>query len=193
MTRLLLALIVSAFAGGLVPPARAATAATFVFETGIYGSEQVPPVQTAAYGFVRFFFNESRTAADYTIDVKGLATGLVLGADIHRGASGEQGPVVKHLADGGFIVAAGHLRLHDEDLEELISGNWYVSLKTEDHPDGELRGQIVPPAGFLPDGSPPPDVAAEVAAAPPAAETSLETAAPAILIRPPNTGDAGLR
>ena len=56
--------------------------------------------------------DSERTAAeaDYTVDVKGLSSTYITGADIHRGGRGLNGPVVKHLADGGFIVIGGHIQ-----------------------------------------------------------------------------------
>ena len=144
----------------------------------MFCTEQVPPVETTAYGFVRFFFNEAGTAADYTVDVKGVSNNLVLGADIHRGAPGENGPVVKHLADGDFIVTSGRLTLTPDELQKMANGSWYVSLKTVHHPEGEMRGQIMLPPDLLP-------------AAP--LLTDVATPVGAIRVRPPNTGDAGLR
>jgi hypothetical protein len=149
MTRLFLAVVTVVFSS-LLLTAPSAHADLAIVQTDIYGSEEMPPVDTLAYGFVRFFFNDDRSAADYTVDVKGLATGLVLGADLHRGAAGENGPVIKNLARGGFIVTSGRLHLSDDDLGEILDGMWYVSLKTVDHPEGELRGQIQLPEGFIP-------------------------------------------
>ena len=188
-------------------------AETFVFQTDMYGDEEVPPVHTIAYGFVRFFFNDPRTAADYTVDVKGYSDTVVLGADIHRGARGVNGPVVRHLADGGFIVTSGRIRVSEEDLREMAAGSWYVSLKTTEYPEGALRGQISLPEGFLPEPAPEamsdqsPDEAT-AASEGPATAVLVEAPAPALaplplpavvvpppavpVFRPPNTGDAGL-
>jgi len=152
-----------------------------VLQIDMFGSEQVPPVETNAWGFIRFFFEEDLSAAEVTVDVKGLSGGQILGADIHRGRSGLNGPVVYHLVDGDFIVTSGHLDLTAADLAEMRAGAWYVSLKTTRHPEGELRGQIVLPSpvtGPAP-SAPPPVQAATAPAVPP-------------LIRPPSTGSAGL-
>jgi hypothetical protein len=202
---------------GLLGISRPAAAEPVVLQVDMYGSQETPPVATKAWGFVRFFFNDDRSAADYTVDVKGLATGLVLGADIHRGEPGESGPVVKALAEGGFIVTSGRLRLSRDDLIEMADGLWYVSLKTVDHPDGELRGQIILPAGFIsrgPEGAPagsgapsgvtitPPDTfdpndpshpPSGIAPEPPPGPPSPAAPPAPGVIRPPSTGDAGLR
>ena len=155
-------------------------AADFVFETQMFGTEQVPAVETVGWGFFRFFFNEDRSSADVTIDIKGLAGATVISADIHRGQPGSNGPVVKHLADGDYIVTAAKVTFTRAELQEMAAGGWYISLKTIDHPDGALRGQIRPPADFLPSPTP-------VPAAP------ALSAGEGVTIRPPNTGDAGMR
>jgi hypothetical protein len=196
------------------PSASPLQAETLVFQTDMYGTENMPAVTTVAYGFVRFFFNDARTTADYTVDVKGYNGTQVTGADIHRGAKGVNGPVVKHLADGGFIVTGGRATFSEEELREMAAGRWYVSLKTVDHPEGALRGQIVPPAGFLPSStaqeppaSPPSGPTREapppVTSLPSELEPAEEPVAPALppvteaaparsIFRPPNTGDGGL-
>lgn len=164
-------------------PANAAQ--PYVLEIALSGDEEVPAVQTHAWGFIRFYFNEDRTEADVTSDIKGYSTADVTGSDIHRGAPGQTGPVVVHLADAGFIVASTRVTFTPELLQEFASGGLYASIKTVNHPQGEIRGQIVVPADFLPSTSTRP---AQPAAAP---------AAPAPRnpggISPPNTGDAGLR
>jgi len=185
MKRLFLAvpLLVLLLAG---PVSRRADATVYEFQVDMFGDQVVPPVSTHAWGFVRFFFNDDRTEASYTVDVKGIGQNVVTGADMHAGAPGANGPAVRHLADGGFIVTAGHLTLTPAELAAFASGNWYVVLKTVDHPEGEIRGQVVVPADFLPGAAPTRAPAQQPpAAAPPQASPGF--------IQPPSTGDAGLR
>ncbi len=163
-------------------------AAAYVFETRMYGDDQVPPVNTVGWGFFRFFFNDDRSAADVTVDIKGLAGEGVLSADIHRGAPGTNGPVVKHVADGGYIVTAARVTFTKAELAEMASGAWYISLKTELHPNGELRGQILPPADFLQAPATPTPTPATTDTAPP----PVVSGGGGLLITPPNTGDGGL-
>src|SRR5687767_11412153 len=105
MTRLLIglpALFLLAIVG--LNGGHATMAAPFVFQTDMTGGNVVPAVDTPVYGYVRWFFNEDRSEADYTVDVKSVGNADVLGADIRAGAPGSNGPIVRHLADGGFIV-----------------------------------------------------------------------------------------
>ena len=159
-----------------------------ILQIDMYGENVVPPVDTHAWGFVRFFFNDDRSEANYTVDIKGYSGTAVTGADIRSGEPGNNGPLVFHLTDGDFIVTSGQMKLTPDQLQEFVSGGWYVTLSTLFHPDGEMRGQIVVPDGFLPGGG----------AAPPPAQPAPANPAPANpgtpgAISPPNTGDAGLR
>ena len=192
MIRLFLAGIFACLiAISVATPANPARAEPIVFQTDMYGTENVPSVTTVAYGFVRFFFNDARTAADYTVDVKGYNGSQVTGADIHRGARGVNGPVVKHLADGGFIVTGGRASFSEQDLADMAAGLWYVSVKTVDLPDGALRGQIVLPAGFTPGSSGPaagipplPGLpVASAPAVPPAPPPAVQAPPPAVVVQ----------
>ncbi len=190
----------------LLVPATVAGNASYILQIDMYGAHVVPPVETSAYGFVRFFFNEDRNAADYTLDVKGYSNSAVTGVTIRAGAPGENGPLVLSLSDGDFIVTVGHLTLTPEQLETFASGSWYLTLTTVFNPEGEMRGQIVVPANFFtatggsgyapsskPPGQqpvipvPPPEGGA------PAGGASGGGEGGGGLIRPPNTGGGGLR
>ncbi len=176
LSRLLLGIVALSLACLASMPASKAKAQTLTVQINMYGDAQVPPVETTTWGFVRFLFDDDRSAAIYIVDVKGIPGGAIIGADIHRGAPGENGPVVFHLTDGNFIVTSGEMTFSAQDLAEMEAGSWYVSLKTFDFPNGELRGQIVLPANFRGDSvvNPP-------------------SAAGAATISPPNTGGASLK
>jgi hypothetical protein len=133
---------------GLSP--RNEAGAAFVFQADMYPSNVVPPVNDPiSYGFVRFFFNDERTVADYTVDVKGLSNSLVTGADLYAGLPGTRGTLVRRLHDGGFIVAAGRMTFTPENLQSMAAGEWYVQVTSKLNPDGAMRGQIVLPPGFF--------------------------------------------
>lgn len=184
----------------LLLPSTASGSAAYVLQINLYGENVVPPVETPSYGFVRFFFNDDRTQADYTLDVKGRSNSAVTGVAIRSGAPGENGPVVFNLSDGDFIVTSGHLSMTPQQVETFTSGAWYLVLTTVFNPDGEIRGQIVVPGDFF---SPtatgaaypaPADAPAQqpvVAVEPPGPGSSAGTGGG--LFQPPNTGDGGLR
>jgi hypothetical protein len=207
----------------LLPNATSGSRAQYILQIDLYGDYVVPPVETRAWGFVRFFFNEDRSAAEYGLDVKGLSGSSITGMTIREGGPDENGPVVRTLSEGDFIVTGGFMTLTPGELEQFASGAWYLTLTTVHNPEGELRGQIVVPADFFspeatgakyPPPSRPPAEQPEVVAVTPPSETPDDAAvlepvsgdvtgggsAPSGgesgglgAIRPPNTGDGGLR
>lgn len=123
-------------------------------------------VETDASGEARFQVNEDGTEAAYEVTVENICN--VTQAHIHLGAEGEDGPIVvwlypeegmePELIEGSFsgTLAEGTI------TEDEFVGEWegagfkdaiatfeeegaYVNVHTEEHPGGEIRGQIVPP------------------------------------------------
>ncbi len=182
-------------ASAATPASNAAVANPYVFETDMFGTNVVPPVDTVSWGFVRWFFNADRTEADYTVDVKGLSNTLVTGADVHKAPKGQNGPIVHHLTDGNFIVTSGHMRFTPSDWNDMAAGLWYVTLTSTLHPDGEIRGQVVLPPDFFPNLATPTPVAppplAQVPASPPPPPPPAPPPLP-VAIKAPNTGSGGL-
>lgn len=135
------------------------------FLAGATGAQQVPPVETNAQGGALFALNEDGSRLHYTLAVNGLENTTM--AHIHRGPPGENGPVVTWLypapevqapqpLEGRFtgvlasdIVTEADLTgpLEGESLstliEEMTAGNTYVNVHTEEHEEGEIRGQIL--------------------------------------------------
>ena len=190
--RLLFAVPLLAVVFALASQPAQKTDAAYVYEVYMYGSEVVPGVSTSIYGFLRFFFNESMTEADVTVDVKGISNSGVTGADIRVGAPGTNGPVAIHLSDGDFIVTSTRIKLTPSDLQHMVNGDWYGVLYTTYHPNGEIRGQIRLPASAI-GASPPTPVPTAPPLVPPSGPPPTAVPSTGGGIRPPNTGDAGLR
>ena len=105
------------------------------------GAEEVPPVSTPGSGSGSF-----RVAEDGTI-TGSVSTEGVQGtmAHIHRGAKGQNGPIIVPLDKNGdtYTVPAGR-KLTKEQLEDLKKGNLYVNVHTNANKGGEVRGQLRP-------------------------------------------------
>jgi len=194
---LLFALPILAAFVALAPQSTEKTHAAYVYEVYMYGNNVVPAVNTSIYGFLRFFFNDTMTEADVTVDVKGVSNSGVTGADIRAGAPGTNGPVVFHLSDGDFIVTSARIKLTPADLQHMVNGDWYGVLYTTYHPQGEIRAQLnLPPEAIGAVPPPPPAPTATRAPAPPPLSAAPTAVPPpsggGAIISPPNTGNAGL-
>jgi len=122
------------------------------FTAKLAGNNEVPPVTTSTTGTAHFqltsIFAYPMYSIDYnlsTTNLKGFTT-----ANIYLGKPGENGQPVASLSMGkdGFIGRDLKGPLADKDVTELASimrdGGAYVNVHTQQNPNGEIRGQIMP-------------------------------------------------
>lgn len=106
------------------------------------GSEETPPVTTAATGSGKI-----TVAADKSVTGSVKTTGLEgTAAHIHAGAAGASGPPIITLtkgADGEWTVPAGS-KLTEEQFASFKKGELYVNVHSAEHKPGEIRAQIKP-------------------------------------------------
>ncbi len=117
------------------------------------GSEEVPPVTTAATG--RFEWKVDGSMVQYRLTASG--TNMTM-AHLHLAAKGANGPIVVTLfapvSPGvSSIDVAGTITEANlsgafagkmpEFLEAIRAGNLYVNVHSTEHPAGLIRGQVV--------------------------------------------------
>ncbi|WP_027881496.1 CHRD domain-containing protein [Meiothermus rufus] len=128
------------------------------------GAEIVPnPVNTPALAVVRLELmgnvlslqgvvaNLAGAFRDYTrdpVDDPALNARLTSAVHIHRGAKGQNGPLLQALKvmaapDGRSATFVDRLELSVEDLTRLRQGELYFDIHTTAFRAGEIRGQIV--------------------------------------------------
>jgi len=69
-------------------------------------------------------------------------------AHFHNGAAGKNGPVVVWLSKRGGSAASpitGETTLTAAQAQQFVAGEWYVNVHSQNHPGGEIRGQVMPP------------------------------------------------
>lgn len=105
------------------------------------GDQEVPIVDTAAYGFGAFTLNTDTGALSGNVDIFGM---MATAAHIHAGNLGENGDVVLGLEnDGanGWGVPAETM-LTEPEMETMAEGGFYTNFHSTAFPSGEIRGQI---------------------------------------------------
>ena len=105
------------------------------------GSQEVPPVTTAASGSGTFVIG-----ADKSVSGSVTTTGVAgLAAHIHVGTAGLNGPIIIPLtkADNVWSVPAG-AKLTDAQYESYKAGDLYVNVHSAANKGGEIRGQLKP-------------------------------------------------
>ena len=128
------------------------------FSVQLSGSEEVPPVDTKATGSAEFTAPHFDNMG-YSVNVSNMIK--VTAAHIHSGKTGENGPIVVTLfktespspESMNGILTSGNITNADLegpmagktliDLNKAMElGETYVNVHTEEHPNGEIRGQI---------------------------------------------------
>jgi CHRD domain-containing protein len=116
-----------------------------VFTAHLNGSQETPPVDTAASGTGSLTLNP----ADNTISCSLTTTGLTgTAAHIHLAEAGVSGPDIVTLSGGPTTwscPSAPAQALTAEQVSALLAGRLYFDVNSAAHTDGEIRGQIVAP------------------------------------------------
>lgn len=140
LRHLILTLItLAAFAGS----AHAATG----FSANLVGSQEVPPVVTAATGSVVCILNDAGTQLSVSVQFQNL-TGTYTGSHIHGYAApganaGVRFGFASTLSNGNRDgVFNGVWNLTATDVTNLIAGLCYVNIHSTFAPGGEIRGQL---------------------------------------------------
>jgi len=110
--------------------------------TTLTGANEVPAVKTQASGK-----STITVANDKSVSGSVIVDDIVpTAAHIHRGATGQNGPVIIPLSktsDKVFSVPA-NTKLTDAQYADYKEGNLYVNVHSTAHPGGEIRVQLKP-------------------------------------------------
>lgn len=130
------ALLTVAFTGLLSP----AFAEELKFKAELNGANQVPPVDTAATGTADVTVDTTAMTVAWTITAEGLS-GDPTAAHFHGPATAEESapPVI----DISQNWQEGSAPITQEQLDMIRNGMTYINIHTEQHPDGEIRGQVM--------------------------------------------------
>jgi hypothetical protein len=132
-------------ASALALAALTAGCAGTAYDTGqqvrLWGSSEVPPVSTQAYGtgVVNIAPDRSVTVTLSVIDMVPTA------AHIHEGAAGTNGPVIvplNRISERAF-VAPDNAKVTEAQYAAYKAGNLYVNVHSVKYPNGEVRSQIL--------------------------------------------------
>ncbi|WP_435177701.1 CHRD domain-containing protein [Halorussus sp. AFM4] len=147
---------IGAVAGGPAALKSRGSVGAATFGAWLTGANEVPPVETDAFGFAGFAVAADRSSIDYWLAVADIES--VEESHVHKGPPDLNGNVVAYLfgpaerpVSGTGLLASGTLT--DEDMIWPLTGvrdmvaqmraeNVYVNVHTTDHPEGEIRGQI---------------------------------------------------
>ena len=123
------------------------------FEFGMGGSQENPPVMTDGTGLCTVTLDASAMTVDVECTFMDLNSDP-FAAHIHGfAAPGDNAGVIVPLTVMGDAmsgtITGGDATLTQAEVDGILDGMTYVNLHTNDHPGGEIRGQIVPEPATL--------------------------------------------
>ncbi|MFL9866539.1 CHRD domain-containing protein [Paraburkholderia fungorum] len=126
-----------------------AQAAPVSFDVPLTGAQQVPPVQTPGSGSASLTYDASTRVVTWNITFSGLSSQATM-AHFHGPAlAGKNAGVKVWLSQKGTMEMtsplSGQATLSADDAKMFEAGDMYINVHTKTNPDGEIRGQVVPP------------------------------------------------
>jgi hypothetical protein len=141
-------IVFTACLAGIAAWAAPTLAAPVSFKVPLTGAQQVPPVQTAATGTADLTYDPATRVVTWNVSYSGLSGAATMAHFHGPAAEGKNGPPAIWLAEKGTTVAnpiKGQTTLTPEQAQQLTAGEWYINVHTQANPNGEIRGQVLPP------------------------------------------------
>jgi len=113
------------------------------FVAHLNGSQETPLVKTSATGEASLTLNPNNSL---TCNVTTNNLNNATAAHIHLAPAGVAGAIIIPLNGEPTTWSCPPTILTAEQLDALRIGHLYVNVHTNDHPNGEIRGQIVAPS-----------------------------------------------
>lgn len=136
----------------LVALGTASQAAVWTLSTMMTGGQEVPPNSSTASGMFTGTYNDVTNTLTVTMFHFDQFASPLTAAHVHRGATGSNGGVfVNFNAPTNFSLAGGmwsyvgpstFTGISEADEANIIAGNSYINVHSQQFPGGEIRGQI---------------------------------------------------
>ncbi|CAB3750709.1 CHRD domain-containing protein [Paraburkholderia solisilvae] len=137
--KLKLAAIVLAFASS------AAFAETVALTADLEPSSEVPPRVSHGHGMLNATFDTAMKSLQWTVTYEGLS-GPATAAHFHGPAPvGQNAGIVIPIDKKALPTPIkGASTLTEQQVTDLLAGQWYFNIHTAQNPMGEIRGQVMP-------------------------------------------------
>jgi hypothetical protein len=137
--KLSLGVVVWALASGI------ACADTVALKADLEPSSEVPPRVSHGHGMLNATFDTSTKALQWTITYEDLSTPTTA-AHFHGPAPVGQNAKIQIPIEKNALASPikGSATLTDQQVLDLMAGQWYFNIHTVQNPMGEIRGQVRP-------------------------------------------------
>lgn len=113
------------------------------FRAQLSGAETVPPSNSPAQGELVAVLNRHTGLLQWKLNFTRLS-GPVRAAHFHSPAmEGEVASAVLAIGRQFTSPYEGRAMLSPSQQANLLAGQWYVNLRTDRYPEGEIRGQLI--------------------------------------------------
>jgi hypothetical protein len=118
------------------------------FKVPLSGGQEVPPVFPAGAATADLTYDPVTRVVTWTLSYTALS-GPITMAQFHGPAqpSKNAAPQVAMVKQGSPIEnpITGQATLAPDQARQFADGEWYINIDTQNHPEGEVRGQIITP------------------------------------------------
>lgn len=123
----------------------AVLADTVALKANLQPSAEVPPRVSKGHGIVDAQFDTAAKTLTWTASYDELS-GPVTMAHFHGPAPVGQNAKPQVTVDKSALASPmkGQATLTDQQITDLMAGQWYFNIHTAENPSGEIRGQVVP-------------------------------------------------
>ncbi len=115
------------------------------FDAALNGASEVPPNASEGRGSMTADYLPATKILHWSLTLRGLSGpvtwAFICGPDGVGNDNAELVPINLELEGG---THPGAVTVTDQQAADLIAGRWYVNVKTEKFPNGEIRGTLVP-------------------------------------------------
>jgi len=122
-----------------------ALADTVALKANLQPSSEVPPRVSKGHGMLDAQFDTDTKLLTWTATYADLS-GPVTMAHFHGPAPVGQNAKVQVPVDKHALASPmkGQATLTEQQVTDLMGGQWYFNIHTQENPTGELRGQVMP-------------------------------------------------
>jgi len=118
------------------------------FKVPLSGGQEVPAVFPAGAGLADITYDPATRVVTWTLTYNALSSPVTM-AQFHGPAQpGKNAPAKLSLVKPGSPVESpisGQATLPPDQAQQFAAGEWYINIDTQNHPEGEIRGQILTP------------------------------------------------
>jgi hypothetical protein len=118
---------------------------TVTLKANLQPSSEVPPRVSKGHGELDAKFDTDTKVLTWTATYAELS-GPATMAHFHGPAPVGQNAKVQVPVEKDALASPmkGHATLTDQQVTDLLAGQWYFNIHTQENPTGEIRGQVMP-------------------------------------------------